>query len=201
MMIIASISLAALLAAAAPTDPVTDCDRLAANPEDPDRLAPAVPREKADLPRAIAACEAEVARNAANARARYQLARVLFYANDTKRAMEEMKKAADAGYRQAQFVYGLLIDNKRPDAPTDICITEQYWLKSARAGRQAARVSYVRHVVKDKFAACTLGSTPAELKQFLDAALAESDNYYQRLLIDDLNEQLALRSTRRGDNT
>lgn len=201
MMIIASISLAALLAATAPPESVTDCDRLAANPEDPDRIAPAVPREQADLPKAIAACEADVARNPGNARARYQLARVLFYSNETKRAVEEMKKSADAGYRQAQFVYGLLIDNKRPDAPADICVAEQYWLKSARAGRQAARVSYVRHVVKDKFAACRLGASPDELKQFLDAAAAESDNYYQRLLIEDLNEQLALRSTRRGENT
>lgn len=201
MTIIASMSLAALLAAAAPPEPVTDCDRLAANPEDPDRLAPAVPREQADLPKAITACEAELARNPGNARARYQLARVLFYSNETSRAVEEMRKAADANYRQAQFVYGLLIDNKRPDAPTDICIAERYWLKSARAGRQAARVSYVRHVVKDKFAACTLGASPGELKQFLDAAAAESDNYYQRLLIEDLNEQLALRSTRRGEHT
>jgi hypothetical protein len=201
MITLASISLVALLAAAAPAEPVTDCDRLAANPEDPDRIAPPVPREQADLPKAIAACEAEVAKNPGNARARYQLARVLFYADQTKRALEEMKKAADANYRQAQFVYGLLIDNKRPDAPSDICIAEQYWLKSARAGRQAARVSYVRHVVKNKFAACKLGAAPGELEQFLDAAAAESDNYYQRLLIEDLNEQLALRSTRGGEHT
>jgi hypothetical protein len=171
--------------------PATDCDRLAANPEDQDIIAPAVPREKMDLPKAIAACEAETAKHPDNARAHYQLARSLAYDSQTRRAAEEMKYAADEGYRQAQFVYGLMIDRARQDMPKDPCIIEQYWLKSARAGRQAARVSYVRHVLRGKFDGCKVQATPAEMKQFLDAALKDSSDYYQRLLIEDLSGELA----------
>jgi len=185
---------AALLAAAPADRPANDCDRLAANPEDPDRLAPPVPRERVDLPRAIAACEAAVAADPTDARARYQLSRVLSYAGQSARGVAEMKRAADDGYRQAQFVYGLVVDRRRPDAPTDICAAEPYWLKSARAGRQAARISYVRHVVKGKFDGCRVGATAAEMRGFLDEAQKGAEGYSEKLLIEDLSEALAARS-------
>lgn len=187
---------AALLAGASGAPPVSDCDRLAANPEDPDRIAPPVPQAAIDLPRAIAACEAAVARDPADARARYQLSRVLSYAGQSARGVAEMKRAADDGYRQAQFVYGLVIERKRPDAPADICVAEPYWLKSARAGRQAARISYVRHVVKGRFDACPIGASPAELGDFLRQAKAAAEGYSEKLLIDDLTDALAARAQR-----
>ncbi|NJO13026.1 MAG: hypothetical protein HC872_05685 [Gammaproteobacteria bacterium] len=61
---------------------------------------------------------------------RYQLARVLFYANQNERAVGEMRAAADSGYRQAQFVFGLFVSNAREHAPKDPCLVEQYWLKA-----------------------------------------------------------------------
>jgi hypothetical protein len=180
-----------LLAAEAADAAVTECDRLASNPEDPDRVAPGVPREEVELKRAIAACEAEVARQPAQTRARYQLARVLFYDDQTERAAREMRAAADAGNRQAQFVYGALISNRRENAPTDMCLVEQYWLKSARAGRQAARVSYVRHTLRGRFAGCRVQASRDEMAALLSSAAAEARDYYERLLIEDLTQQLA----------
>lgn len=168
----------------------TECDRMASNPEDPDRVAPGVERKDVDLPQAIATCEAELVADAADARARYQLARVLFYAGHTERAVREMKAAADAGYRQAQFVYGLLVSNRRNDAPADICVAEQYWLMSARNGRQAARVSYVRHFLNGRFDGCRVQADPAEMKRFLDEAAAAAGNYYEGMLIEDLGTRL-----------
>jgi TPR repeat protein len=191
------IALLAQAAVAATRDyPVSECDRRASNPEDQDIIAPAVPRSEMDLPKAIAACEAETGKHPDNARAHYQLARSLFYDGQTRRAAAEMKRAADEGYRQAQFVYGLMIDRGRPDMPKDPCIVERYWLKSARAGRQAARVSYVRHALRGKFDGCDVQATPAEMKQFLEAALADAGDYYERLLIEDLSGELAARSKR-----
>lgn len=175
--------------------PATDCDRLAANPEDQDVIAPPVPRDRIDLPKAIAACEAEIALHPDNARARYQLSRVLAYDGQSGRASAEMKRAADEGYRQAQFVYGLLVDRHRPDAPADPCVTEQYWLLSARAGRQAARVSYVHHLLEGRFDACRIGASPQEMRGFLESAKKESGNYYERMLIGDLGARLAVRGT------
>ena len=168
----------------------TECDRMASNPEDPDRVAPGVERKDVDLPKAIAACEAQLAADAVDVRARYQLARVLFYAGQSERAVREMKASADAGYRQAQFVYGLLISNRRNDAPADICVAERYWLLSARNGRQAARVSYVRHFLNGRFDACEPQADLAEMRRFLDEAAAAASNYYEGMLIEDLDARL-----------
>jgi hypothetical protein len=191
MFAVEAIVLALLTAAPVPAGAVTDCDRLASNPEDPDRVAPGVPRNEVRLEAAIAACEAEAVRQPSNTRQRYQLARVLFYAGKTERAVGEMRAAADAGNRQAQFVYGLLISNRRENAPTDMCLVEQYWLKSARAGRQAARVSYVRHALRGRFEGCSIQASRQEMAEFLALARADAHDYYERLLIEDLTEQLA----------
>lgn len=191
MLTVTEIVLSALLAATGPASTVTECDRLASNPEDPDRVAPGVPREEVKLEAAIAACAAEVARQPSNTRQRYQLARVLFYAGQTEPSVREMRAAADAGYRQAQFVYGLLISNRRENAPADMCLVEQYWFKSAHAGRQAARVSYVRHAVKGRFDGCHIEASKKGMGEFLAQARSDAHNYYERLLIEDLTEQIA----------
>lgn len=175
--------------AAAATEP-TACDRAASNPEDPDRVAPGVARQDINLPEAIALCEAAVAADPADVRSRYQLARVLAYAGQGERAAAEMKRAADEGYRQAQFVYGLLITNRRSGAPTDLCIAERYWRLSARNGRQAARVNYARFFLNGRFAGCE-GLAPAdEVRRFLAEARTAATHYYEGLLIDDLAERL-----------
>jgi hypothetical protein len=192
MFAVALTLLSLLLAAPAGSGEVpTECDRLASNPEDPDRAAPGVERADVNLPAAIAACEAEVARQPKKTRARYQLARVLFYAGQTERAAREMRAAADAGNRQAQFVYGALISNRRENAPRDMCLVEQYWLKSARAGRQAARISYVRHALKGRFDGCRIQASKEEMSSLLSSAATDARDYYERLLIEDLTEKLA----------
>ena len=168
----------------------TECDRMTSNPEDPDRIAPGVERKDIDLKKAIEVCEAQFATDPASVRSRYQLARVLFYAGQSERAVREMKAAADAGYRQAQFVYGAMVSNRRDHAPADICVAEHYWLMSARNGRQAAKVSYVRHFLNGRFDTCKLQAERAEMKRFLEEAAAASSNYYEGMLIEDLGTRL-----------
>jgi len=109
----------ALLSApvSAADDPVAACDRLAAHPEDPQKLTPGLSAEQIDYPAATAACEAAVAAAPDNLRARYQLARVLFYADQNERAVEQMRIAADGGYVQAQYIYATFIARGRPYAP------------------------------------------------------------------------------------
>jgi hypothetical protein len=168
---------------------VTECDRLAAHPDDPDRIAPGVERKNMDLQQALARCEADAAQQPSQPRLRYQLARVLFYAGQNERAVAEMRAAADNGYRQAQFVYGTMINYRREHAPSDICLTERYWLAAARAGRQAARVSYVRHVLKGRFASCTIQASATEMRALLATAAGEARDFYERLLIEDLTDE------------
>ncbi|MCB1623566.1 MAG: ASCH domain-containing protein [Pseudomonadales bacterium] len=170
---------------------VAECDARAAHPDDPDRIGAGVERQDIDLPAAIAACERAAIAEPTNFRVRYQLARALFYAGQNARAVTVMREAADGGYAQAQFVFGTFIDRGREAAPTDICLTEDYWRKAAAGGRQAARVAYIRHTLHGRFKACPHTATHDELAALLGTAATAATNYYERLLVEDLTTELA----------
>ena len=73
-------------AAALAVAPVTECDRLAAHPSDPDRVAPGVAQPDVDLAKAIPACQAAVKAYPDSGRLNYQLARSLGYAGRGREA-------------------------------------------------------------------------------------------------------------------
>lgn len=180
----------------ADTPVVTDCDRLAAHPEDQQRVAPGVEREQIDLPIATAACERALVATPGSARARYQYARLLFYAGRNDRAVAEMQRAADDGYPQAQFVFGTFVTRHRPGAPTDICVAERYWRQSASGGRQAARIQYLRYATKGRFDGCAGTLDVAKRRELLAVATAAAHDFYERLVIEDLTDALAARPER-----
>jgi len=183
-----------LIAAPAKADAViTECDRLAAHPEDPQKVTPGVHQNDIDYPKAIAACEQALQANPRDPRARYQLARVLFYTNQNERAVAEMKLAADAGHIQAQYIFATFIARNRPFAPTDICLAEQYWRQAATAGRQAARVQYVRFTLQKRFDGCATVASDAELRSFVDGIAKDSKSVYENLFVEDFNEGLKAR--------
>ncbi len=66
---------------------VTECDRVAAHPDDPLRVARGVETRAMDLPAAIAACRRDLAQDPNNPRLRYQLARALTYAGEVNEAL------------------------------------------------------------------------------------------------------------------
>ncbi|MEY3712925.1 MAG: hypothetical protein RL321_545 [Pseudomonadota bacterium] len=184
----------ALLALPAQAETViTECDRLAAHPEDPQKVTPGVHQNDIDYPKAIAACEQALQANPRDPRARYQLARVLFYTNQNERAVAEMKLAADAGHIQAQYIFATFIARSRPFAPTDICLAEQYWRQAATAGRQAARVQYVRFTLQKRFDGCATVASDAELRSFVDGIAKDSKSVYENLFVEDFNEGLKAR--------
>lgn len=187
-----SVIISVLMAAAA-SSASSDCDRLAAHPEDPQRVTPGVTQDAIDYPVAIRACETAVVAEPENSRLRYQLARLLFYTNQNQRAVEEMKRSADDNHIQAQYIYGTFVARARPFAPTDICIAERYWRKAASAGRQAARVQYVRYALKGQFARCSGAADDAELQTFVDAAGKDSKSLFETLFVEDFREALAER--------
>jgi TPR repeat protein len=167
------------------TELVTDCDRLAANPLDPDRIVPGVPREHIDLPRATAACRAAVAADPNTGRLSYQLGRCLFYAGQTADALVSFRQAADLGYRQAHFILGLIMMRRSQGVDFDLGQIESHWRLAARAGHINAQVSYVREVLKGTFAGIDGCSDRDELKRFLERARPKVD-YLGGLLIEDL---------------
>lgn len=170
---------------------VAKCDAVAGHPDDPDRVGPPAERQNINLPEAVRLCEAAHRAAPDIARIQYQFGRMLFYSGQTAPAMVEVKSAADAGHRQAQFVYGLFVMNGRPDAPTDACVAEHYWHKSATGGRQAARMNYVRYALKGAFKTCPGTASKAEMIELIKTGRAVADEYYQRVLFDELGERLA----------
>lgn len=190
-----ALALGALTCAAAAE--VTACDTVAAHPEDPHRVAPGQPTAGIDLPRAIELCRQDASDNPDNARVRYQLARVLFYSGQFADAMTEMRRAADGGHAQAQFIYGIFVSKQRPGAPTDPCVAERYWQAAAEGGRHAASVHYALQALRGTFAECADPATEEELERWLNAAAASAPagyaGYYQRLFIEDLDYRLARR--------
>ena len=85
---------------------VTECDKLVSHAEDPDRVAPGIDDVK-DKPAAIAACESDVMKDPNNRRLRYQLGRVLFYDQQTAKAMPHLEFAATAGLAASSIRSGL----------------------------------------------------------------------------------------------
>ena len=91
--------------AAYAADVVPECDRLASHPEDP-----------------------------SNGRLRYQYARLLFYGNQTAAAMDQMRKWADAGHPQAQFVFDICLAEASTDERVDILSSAQEQSKNFYEG-------------------------------------------------------------------
>jgi TPR repeat protein len=163
---------------------ITECDHLVSHGEDPDRVAPGV--SDVLLVAGEAACREAVKNDPDNVRLRYQLARVLFYAQKTEESMPHLNYAADAGSEQAQFVLGYITDEGLQGVKKDPCRVEDLWVRSARQGRFAARVSYPRHVANGKFKGCDIQASSSEIMSFIDAARGQADGYYQQLLVEEV---------------
>jgi len=187
---LAALVLALMFHGAASAADIHQCDVLAANPPDPDRVSVGIPRAEVDLPAAIAACTEAVAAFPDEPRYAYQLGRVYFYAGDTPNALLYIGRAADMNYRQALFIMGAMINNRREGVPYDICEVEKYWLNSARLDHVHARVSYVRHVTKGYFEDCPIEADLDELRQMIDVEASGAEEYFLRLLVEDLKEDV-----------
>ncbi len=192
---------AAATTAAVPFDPakysqaVTECDRLAAHPEDPHKVQPGLDRGAIDLPKAIAACEAAVKSDPANPRLNYQLARVYGYSGQGERAIPFRKAATDADYPQALFVVGFITLNGMNRQPQDTCAGAELVRRSALQGRLAGLVGFPHWVLAGRFDACPVRRDPAEMAGFLDAAKKQvGTDFYQGLLVESLQRELRARA-------
>ncbi len=171
---------------------VSPCDALAGHPSDPDKVGAGVDREKIDIPKAIAACEAGLKAEPTNARFEYQLGRLLFYSKRTPEALPRLERSAKGGHRQAEFVLGYIHEEGLNDLPKNICLAEPLWRSAAGRDHFAARVSYARLWIKGSWDGCPTGKTDrTAIERFLESAKKDTTDYYQGLLIDDLRERLA----------
>jgi hypothetical protein len=169
---------------------VTECDRLAAHPDDPDKVAPGVAQAAVELARAIPACQQAVAADPRNPRLNYQLARTLGYAGRHAEAAPNRAAAVTAGYPQALFVVGyIMVTGWSGNAP-DVCTGAELVRRSALAGRKAGLLGFPHYVVNGRFDACPVRKDKAELLQFLERAKPTIAGFYEDLLLTDLTARV-----------
>jgi hypothetical protein len=170
---------------------VTNCDRLAAHPSDPDAVAPGVAQANVKLSKATRACEEAVRRDPENPRLRYQLARTYGYQNRGADAAPHRIAAVNAGYPQSLFVMGY-VHVLGQAAPKDVCLGAELIRLSAFAGRFAGQVGFPAYVLDGTFKGCPVTVSKAELVGFLDAAKTnrQGSDFYARLLVDSLRREV-----------
>lgn len=173
---------------------VTECDRLIAHPDDPNKLTPGVSQKKADLPRAIAACEKAVAEDPQNPRLNYQLARAYGYSGLGKKAYPYRAVAVNANYPQSLFVIGYITLFGMNEQPKDVCLGADLIRRSAQVGRIAGQVAYPHYWLKGMFDACPNQASKEEMLGFLEAGKkAWAGDYYKETLIELLERDINAR--------
>lgn len=168
---------------------ITECDKLAAHPSDPDKISPGLHDNQMNYAAAQSACEAAVAKDPNNRRLRYQLGRSYFYDKKFDKGMPHVEYAANAGSQQAQFVLGYIIDTGQAGQAKDACKVEDLWFKSASQGRMAAEVSYPHHVVRGMFKGCKQQASNDVMQTWLDNAKKQASGYYERMLVSMVAEE------------
>jgi len=100
----AGLTCLATLAQPAFAETATECDRLAADPADRQKITDGASIADLFSPAAIEACASAVAADGDNPRLAYQYGRVLVLQNKGKEGVVHLTKAAEAGYLSAQLV-------------------------------------------------------------------------------------------------
>lgn len=172
---------------------ITECDRLAAHPDDPERVADGVAQGDVDLEAARAACEAVLAEDPDNPRLNYQLARVNGYAGRHEASQPFRDAALSAGYPQSLFVVGYIRLTGWDGRGQDPCYGGELIRRSAEAGRFAGLVGFPHYALTGAFEACP-PDLPVidrdEMLSFLARAEADARGFYQEALVIQLRARL-----------
>lgn len=177
---------------------VTDCDLLAAHPDDPDRVTGGVGQAAMDLVQAIEVCRSDLADDPDNPRLLYQLARALTYAGEIAEGLPLLERASAANYPQALFVEGYLYLTGLYGAPENACRAGELMRQSALYGRLAGQIGFPAYVLKQRFEGCAVDQSPEALLAMLESAQSSQLDFYAGLLVSVLME--ALRNDTRGDH-
>ena len=122
--------------------PFHQCDRLAGNPIDPDRVGPGVPTFAVNALPAIEACLAALRQYPGEARFEFQLGRAYRQAGDYENAVRWYSAAAEQGYAGAQNSLGVMFS--RGEGVAENCSTAAHWFELAAAQAYPAAISNLR---------------------------------------------------------
>ena len=171
---------------------ITECDRLASHPSDPERVTEGVARQDMKKPAAIEACRAALKKDPDNPRLNYQLARAYGYSGLHKEGDPYRIAAVKAGYPQSLFVVGYIRVEGWDGRTPDPCYGGELIRRSAHAGRFAGLVGFPHYALTGRFEACMdyPAMNVAEMRGFLESAEARADGFYQSILVEQLNARL-----------
>jgi formylglycine-generating enzyme required for sulfatase activity len=99
--------------------PITECDRLAAAPSDPDAVAPRIALDRVDHVRAVPACEEAAAKYPEVLRFVFQLATAYCAANRHADCLHWVRVSVEKGYAPAFTLLGFLYDRGQGVAKDD----------------------------------------------------------------------------------
>ena len=168
-----------------------ECDRLTASKYDRTRLAPPVTREAMDVPRAIAVCEADLARLPGDPRLLFQLGRIYAYAGDKAKTLAARRAAAAAaaGNDNAIFLLGYLDFQAATDQAAR-CAAEARMRLAADRGNYSAQLSYASYLVEGKFDQCAGHASIATAAAYVAAARPQVDGFFETRFAETLAAQL-----------
>jgi hypothetical protein len=172
----------------------TECDRLAGDPSDPDRVGSGVPDAELRTwnDAAILICQRALQTEPGTARLHYNLGRALFLRNRHTEALRESAVAAEQQHRQAEFVLGLWYsDGIRGESAPEPCLALPLWRDAAERGHYAARISLAREWLRGRYRSCAGAPDRTTIESMLSAAAPAAENdYYQRMLVTELSERV-----------
>jgi len=126
----------------------SNCDILAADPDDPHKIAKGVLVDDMDTDKAIEACLIELEENPENERLQFQLGRVLMAAGHSEEALPLIEKSAEKNYPAALGYMGHLQE-------TDSAAVS-YYHKAAKGDYTPAKEALAK-IAKDKEAETNMG--------------------------------------------
>lgn len=129
-----------IISVSAQNAPLTDCDRFAAHPNDPQKKTSGVPFNKIDANAAVAACEEALRRYPNDIQFAFQLGRAYDKIGDVAAAVEQYKRAADQGYAMAQFNIASMYAEGR-GVPLDYFKALEWYQKAADQGIESAKAA------------------------------------------------------------
>lgn len=147
---------------------VTECDRLASHPDDPDRNTVGVEHEDMNLAAAEAACRAAIAAYPHRAREHYHLGRALYYTGKIREAMKELEIASNAGYRQAIFVLGYVYSDG--EVKRDDCRAGELFLRGVALEHPWSGAHLVEKAIAGRLDHCSFNLNSDDLERAMGLA-------------------------------
>jgi hypothetical protein len=121
---------------------VTECDRLAASPEDDSRKVAPIHRDLIGED-AVTACRSALSRYPGSPRLNYQLGRALLVTGQTNESTRYFKMSAEAGYPIAMAYYGLAYHKGR-GVQKNRAEAAEWYRKAAEAGEKLGMLNWAQ---------------------------------------------------------